>query len=335
MTSSRDHALFRDLMQSHRRFVLTTHVNPDGDAIGSQIAVGRFLAQRGADVRIVNHDDTPSNLVFLETGTPPREVYDGATHDGLLASVDLIVLLDNSAPDRLGRMEPVMRASGDHVLCIDHHPTRETPWAHDILDEDACATACIVYDLILGAGSTLDSNAAEALFVGLATDTGFFRFNSTTARAFEIGADLMQLGVGPARCYQEVYERNSPEFTRLLGQALSNLRLDADGEVASIRVTREMVERCGAGDEDTSEMTTALLATEHVRIAILFREVTDDQIKVSLRSKGDLDVRLLAMEFGGGGHRNASGIVAHGSLDDLVERVIARADELTRSNPVP
>lgn len=333
MISDRDHTLFRELTENTRRFVLTTHVNPDGDAIGSQIALGRFLLERGSDVRIVNHDATPANLTFLETGTPPREVYDAATHDGLLASIDLIVLLDNSAPDRLGTMEPVMRASGDRVLCIDHHPTRETPWAHDILDEDACATAGIVYDLILGTGSALDPSVAEALFVGLATDTGFFRFNSTTARAFEISAELMRLGVDPARCYQEVYEHNAPQFTRLLGMALSNLRLDADGEVASIRVTREMVEQCGAGDEDTSEMTTALLATEHVRIAILFREIADGQIKVSLRSKGDLDVRLLAMELGGGGHRNASGIVARGTLDALVESVIARAVELTRSNP--
>ena len=334
MISSRDHALFDDLMERNRRLVLTTHVNPDGDAIGSQIAFGRFLAQRGSDVRIVNHDDTPENLVFLETGTPPREVYDPVIHDELLAGVDLIVLLDNSAPDRFGGMEPVIRASGDHVLCIDHHPTRETPWAHDILDEDACATACIVYDLIVGTGSALDPEMAEALFVGLATDTGFFRFNSTTVRAFEIGADLMRLGVDPARCYQNVYERNSPAFTRLLGNALADLRLDADGEIASIRITQEMVEQCGAADEDTSEMTTALLTTERVRIAILFREVGDGQVKVSLRSKGDLDVRLLALEFGGGGHRNASGIVADGSLDELVERVIARAGELARSNPV-
>jgi len=327
--------MFGELMERSRSVVLTTHVNPDGDAIGSQVALGRLLRARGVEVRIVNQDPTPANLLFIETDGPPRDVFDPATHDGLLSRVDLIVLLDNSAPDRLGRMEDIMRASGDRVLCIDHHPTRDTPWAHDILDEEACATAAIVYDLILGAGAGIDRRMAEALFVGLATDTGFFRFNSTTARAFGIAAELMRLGVGPARCYQEVYERNSPAFTRLQGHALADLRLDAGGRVASIRITRDMLERCGAGDEDTSEMTTALLAMEGVRIAILFRELSASQVKVSLRSKGDLDVRVLAMEFGGGGHRNASGIVTTGTLDEVTRNVIERADALARSRPTP
>jgi phosphoesterase RecJ-like protein len=331
MTSPRDHATFAELLERSRRVVLTTHVNPDGDAIGSQVALGRLLRERGTDVRIVNQDATPGNLLFIETDGPPRDVYDPSASDGVLSRADLIVLLDNSAPDRLGRMESIMRASGERVLCIDHHPTRDTPWAYDILDEDACATAAIVYDLILGTGAGVDARMAEALFVGLATDTGFFRFNSTTPRAFEIAAELMRLGVGPARCYQEVYERNSPAFTRLQGHALADLRLDAGGQVASIRVTLEMVERCGAADEDTSEMTTALLAMQGVRIAILFRELSANQVKVSLRSKGDLDVRLLAMEFGGGGHRNASGIVTTGTLDDVAARVLGRAGALARS----
>ena len=166
-----------------------------------------------------------------------------------------------------------MRDVAGRVLCIDHHPTRETPWAHEILDEAECATACIVYDLIVDADASIDSRTAEALFVGLATDTGFFRFNSTTPRAFEIAAVLMRAGVNPAGCYQEIYERNSPPFTRLLGEGLAAMHLDTEGEVASIRVTQAMVERSGAEGEDTSEMTTVLLAMDRVRIAILFREV--------------------------------------------------------------
>ena len=140
----------------------------------------------------------------------------------------------------------------------------------------------------------------------------------------------MRAGVNPAGCYQEIYERNSPTFTRLLGEGLAAMRLDADGRVASIRVTQAMVDRSGAEGEDTSEMTTALLAMDRVRIAILFREVPPDQVKVSLRSKGNLDVRALAMQFGGGGHRNASGIVATGELDGIADEVIAKASELVR-----
>jgi phosphoesterase RecJ-like protein len=330
MISSRHHELFRELIESGRSFVLTTHMNPDGDALGSQIALARHLSSLGVDVRIVNSDPTPENLRFLEAGASEIEEFDSSRHADLLASADLVVLLDNSAPDRLGVMEPAMRAAAGRVLCIDHHPTRETPWAHEILDESECATACIVYDLIIEADTRLDADTAQALFVGLATDTGFFRFNSTTPRAFEIAAVLMRIGVNPAFCYQEIYERNSPRFTRLLGEGLAGMHLDADGEVASIRVTQAMVDRCGAEGEDTSEMTTALLAMDRVRVAILFREVVPDQVKVSLRSKGDLDVRALAMEFGGGGHRNASGIVTSGALDEVADVVIAKAAELVR-----
>jgi phosphoesterase RecJ-like protein len=330
MISSRNHGLFRELIDDGRCFVLTTHMNPDGDALGSQIALARHLSARAADVRIINSDRSPENLRFLEAGAPEIEVFDESRHADVLASADVVVLLDNSAPDRLGTMEGVMRASADRVLCIDHHPTRETPWAHEILDESECATACIVYDLIVEADTSLDPDTARALFVGLATDTGFFRFNSTTPRAFEIAAVLMRAGVNPAACYQEIYERNSPPFTRLLGEGLARMHLDAEGEVASIRVTQAMVDRCGAEGEDTSEMTTALLAMDRVRVAILFREVLPDQVKVSLRSKGNLDVRALAMEFGGGGHRNASGIVTSGGLDEVAERVVAKASELVR-----
>jgi phosphoesterase RecJ-like protein len=229
-------------------------------------------------------------------------------------------------------MEEVMRASADRVLCVDHHPTRETPWAWNILEVAACATTTLVYELLLASGLRPDPRVAEALFVGLATDTGFFRFNSATPRAYEIAAELIRAGAVPSRCFQEVYERNSQAYTRLLGQGLAALRLDTSGRVASIAITLEMLQRFGAQAEDTSEMTTALLALDGVRIALLFRELDGGRVKVSLRSKGELDVRLLAADFGGGGHRNASGIVTTGGLPEVAEQVIARASELAATD---
>ena len=319
---------FDSLLASVRRIVLTTHVNPDGDAVGSELGMAAFLRSRGKEVRVVNHDETPPFLKFLEDPTLAMEVYDPAVHDAVLAGADLLVLLDNSAPDRLGRMEPVMERCASHVLCIDHHPTRGTPWAHNVLDEHACATSVLVAELTEALGWTPERSAAQALYVGLATDTGFFRFNSTSPRAHIIAARLLALGVDPARCYQEIYERNPPAHTRLLGTALADLRLDAGGAVASIRITRDLIERCHAGNVDTSEMTTALLATDGVRIALLFREMDNGRVKVSLRSKGELDVHRLASRFGGGGHRNASGIVRSGSLATIEEEVIASARDL-------
>ena len=328
MIPPESHALFRDLCASSQRFVLTTHMHPDGDALGSQCGLARFLLAQGKQVRIVNQDPTPELLRFLEDDDYPVETYDPDAHDQLLRDSDLIVLVDNSAPDRTGRMESIMLAASGRTLCIDHHPSRETPWSRQILDEDACATAIMIYELVRGCRWTLDSRAAEAIYVGLATDTGFFRFNSIDARAYRIAAELLRLGADPARVYRAIYERNSLAFTRLLGNALAGVRVVGRGDIACVRVTSELIEKLDAADVDTSEITTALLAMDGISVALLFRELSGNQVKVSLRSKGELDVHSLAAEFGGGGHRNASGIVLDGELDAVARMVTDRATAL-------
>jgi len=325
MITPRDFALFQSVLARAKLYVLVTHVNPDGDAIGSQVGLGRYLLSLGFEVRIVNQDETPHDLRFLEFDGPFAESYDPARHDGLLDAADAIVLVDNSAPDRLGRMEAPVRARTAKTLCIDHHPTRGTPWAGNVIDTSASATAVLVYELVLEGGGSPDRAAADALYAGLATDTGFFRFNSTSPRAFRVAAGLLEAGADPTRCYREVYERNTPAYTRLLGRALASVSLGEGGAVASTGVTIAMIESCGAAGVDTSEFTTPLLAIDGVRVAILFRELPGGKVKVSLRSKGELDVSLMAAEFGGGGHRNASGIVMPGRFEEIVDTVTARA----------
>jgi phosphoesterase RecJ-like protein len=325
MITPRDHAAFLAVLERAKLYVLVTHVNPDGDAIGSQVGLGRYLGSLGFEVRIVNQDETPHDLRFLEFDGPFAEGYDPARHDGLLDAADAIVLLDNSAPDRLGRMEAPARARAPKTLCIDHHPTRGTPWAENVIDTSASATAILVYELVQARGGTPDRAAADALYAGLATDTGFFRFNSTSPRAFRVAAELLEAGADPTRCFREVYERNTLAYTRLLGRALASASLDEAGAVASAGITLGMVEACGAAGVDTSEFTTPLLAIDGVRIAILFRELPGGKVKVSLRSKGELDVSQMAAEFGGGGHRNASGIVMPGRFKEIVDKVTARA----------
>ncbi len=321
MISPAAHDLFRKLYGGAERVLLTTHINPDGDALGSQLGLVRFLKAGGKTARIVNHDPAPENLSFLEDDAIPIEIYDPSVHDAALRAADLVILVDNSAPDRLGTMETVMRAVAGRVLCIDHHPSRGTPWAYPILDEESCATALMIYDLIRTCGWTPNREAAEALYVGLATDTGFFRFNSTSARAHQVAAELLELGAASATAYREIYERNSLAYTRLLGHALVGLELAAGGLIATVTLRRELIKDLKAEEEDSSEIATSMLAMEGIRVALLFRELPDGRVKVSLRSKGDFDVHLLAGEFGGGGHRNASGIVIVGRLAEVVSAV--------------
>jgi phosphoesterase RecJ-like protein len=308
--------------------VLTAHMHPDGDALGSQLGLAAFLMERGIEVTILNPDPVSDTLQFIVDRRHKVQTFNPAIHPGTLSDAARIILLDNSAPDRLGSMEEAMVENADRVLCIDHHPSRQPPWADMILDQASSATAAMVYELITRQGWTPDSAAARALFAGLATDTGFFRFNSTNAQAHRIAADLLEIGVDTAATFQAVNERNTPAYTRLLGEALSGLRLDAGGAVVSVRIDNDSQARCEGRGVDTSEMTTPLLAIDGVRIALLFRDLDDGNIKVSLRSKGDLNVHALAMKFGGGGHLNASGIVLAGTLDDVVEQVVAEAVRL-------
>jgi phosphoesterase RecJ-like protein len=323
--SSESYQLFQRLCGEAQSFVLSTHINPDGDALGSQFSLARFLLARGKQVRIINRDPTPDSLGFIVDPSISLECYDAGRHDAVLRGTDRVVLVDNSAPDRLGRMEPVMRSVAERVLCIDHHPMRDAPWAETIVDEESCATAAMIFELVTAAGWKPDALAATAIYVGLVTDTGFFRFDSTNARAHHVAAELLRIGVRSARTYQELYERHSVAFTRLLGHTLSGFKVSADGALAWVAIPLDLVRRLQAENEDTSEIATALLAVGGVSVVALFRELPRDQVKVSLRSKGNLNVHRLATEFGGGGHRNASGIVMSGTLDHVEATITDRA----------
>jgi phosphoesterase RecJ-like protein len=303
-------------------------MHPDGDALGSQLGLAGFLQDRGVGVTILNPDPVADNLAFMVHPRHAVKTFDSANDLDLLQRSERIILLDNSAPDRLGSMESAMVPHAAKVLCIDHHPSRQPPWSDLILDQDSSATAAMVYELVVRQGWIPDLPAAQALYVGLSTDTGFFRFNSTNARAHRIAADLLERGVDTAAVFRAVHERNSPAYTRLMGEALSGLRLDAGGAVVSVRIDAASQQRCDAAGVDTSEMTTPLLAIDGVRVALLFRELPGGNVKVSLRSKGEINVHALAMQFGGGGHVNASGIVMAGELEPVAERIVAEAARL-------
>ena len=326
--SSEQHELFDAVCDGNETFVLTTHMNPDGDALGSEIALARYLVSQGKTVRLINGDPTAETLAFITLESPPIEVYDPEQHDDVIRGVDRIVLVDNSAPDRLGRMEPIMLSVAADVLCIDHHPTRGAPWAETILKVGASATAVLVWDLLKHRGWKPDARASDAIFVGLATDTGFFRFNSASPYAHRVAADLLESGVHAGEIYRRIYERNSEAYTRLLGHALVGLRIESEGRIASVGLRRAAIADLGAEDVDTGEITTALLAIDGVDLVLLFRELPDARVKVSLRSKDELDVHGLAVGFGGGGHRNAAGIVLDQPFDEVVKNVTSGARKL-------
>ncbi len=318
---------FHVLVGSARRFVLTTHVNPDGDAIGSECALALWLRARGKEVAILNADDTPWNYTFLDAIHPVLR-YDPATHRELIDRADVIVVLDINHLGRLGQMEEAVRRSHARKVCIDHHldPDRFADIA--ILDDHAAATGQILYDLIRSADpDAVTQLIATSLYVAIMTDTGSFRFPKTDGSIHRIIADLLDRGADPSATYEEVYERGSIGRLQLLGRMLAGLQSACDGRVVYMSVSREMFCETGTNEADTDAFVPYTLTIRGVEVGLMFSELPDC-IKVSFRSKGAIPINELAKRFGGNGHRNAAGArITGATLSEAISRVLAEVPQ--------
>ncbi len=320
------------LLRAARTAALCTHITPDGDGIGAEICLQRYLASRGIDARILNTEPLPERYRFLD-GDGEVLVFDETEHGRFVRDADLIFMLDNSAVTRLGTLEEAIRSSRATTVCIDHHNVLEPFWAINIIDEDACATGELIFQIIKALGGQPDRVAAQAAYVSMVTDTGYFRFSKTSPRCHEAAAEMLAAGVSPPRVYQEVFERHSEALVRLTGVALADLRREEDGALAWITLTSEQVRACGAEMEDTSDVVNELLMIDGVRLAVLFKELEGGRVKLSFRSKGGLDVNRLAAGFGGGGHTNASGTVIESTLEDAIRTILPACRRLLHSGP--
>lgn len=313
------------LFKQYGKFVLTTHVNPDGDGIGSEVALAEWLLGHGRQVSIINYSETPQVYRFLD---PDARIlmFDERRDAPTLAQADVIVVMDTNHPDRLRSMESHVMKSAAIKICIDHH-LDPAPFAqHYVIDEDATSTGEIVYRLLVHlSGPDLPPAIAGALYCAIMTDTGSFRYPRVDPEIFRICAHLIECGADPVTVYQQVYEQWSPGRIKLLGAALEGLETRYEGRLASIFITQEMLRRTGTREEDTDNFTTYPMSVEGVLIGLLFLEVSDG-IKISFRSKGDIPVNELAKEFGGNGHKNASGARVSGvPLTEVREQVLRAA----------
>ncbi|MCU0452630.1 MAG: bifunctional oligoribonuclease/PAP phosphatase NrnA [Bacteroidetes bacterium] len=324
--TSSDHIRFRELLSAPGSVVLTTHINPDGDGLGSELALAEVLRAQGASVRVVNHDAVPGPYRFLDPVGQALEQYAPEHHDGLIASARLIVVLDANQLSRLGRMEAVVTSSGADKVIIDHHPDPGTFASLTIVDTDASSTGEIVFRLLDEAGRLpLSANGANALYTAVMTDTGSFRFPKTDAELHRIVARLIDMGADPVSTYQHVFEEGPANRLQLLGEVLAGLQLAHAGRVCLFVVTRDMFRRTGTSEIDTDAFVPMTLTIGGVQIGLMFTEL-DDCIKVNFRSRGSVAVNRLAQAFGGNGHQNAAGArVRRMDLDTLRQDVIARA----------
>lgn len=299
-------------IRKRERFVLTSHARPDGDAVGSTLACREILRKMGKQAEVILHDGVPrvyQQLPFVEHVRQEQRVngnYDAA----------ILLECDNIQRTRLEGLEK------NFLINIDHHRSGRN-FAHvNWIDPKAVATAELVYKLARAAKVEISPEIATCLYTAVLTDTGSFMFEGTSEHTFELARELVLAGADPVICAQHIYFGHSTAKMRLLGAALSALQ--REGQLAWIWVTQEQMERVGAKEEDCEGLVNYALSIGDVEVAVFFRQLPDGRFRVSLRSKGKLDVAGIAEQFGGGGHACASGCSVGGPLHSAVEMVLGK-----------
>lgn len=297
-------------IEQRRRFLLTSHARPDGDAIGSALACAQILRQLGKDAEVVLHDPVPRIYQLLPFADRVVQA------DRVNGHYEAAILLECDSIQRT-RLEGL---ENQFLISIDHHASGR-PFAHvNWIDPHATATAELVHQLAKAAGVKISREIATCLYTALLTDTGSFMFKGTNEQTFALARELVLAGADPAQCAQNVYFAHSTAKMRLLGAALSNLH--REGPLAWIWVTRDQMERSLAKEEDCEGIVNYALSIQDVEVAAFFRETSDGRYRVSLRSKGKLNVAEIAERFGGGGHECASGCSIDGPLSIAVSKVM-------------
>jgi phosphoesterase RecJ-like protein len=320
------------LLVPGRRICLTTHINPDGDGLGSEVALIHLLRGRGIEAVVTNPSPTPDRFQFLFEDLPGVDRSQKAVVE--LRRADLVIVLDIAELTRLGGLAATVTERGVPVACIDHHQgPGHLPDGPRYVDSTAAATGELIYLLARELGWEVTQPVAHALYVALVTDTGSFRFSNTKPRTLRVAADLLELGADPEEVYLEVYASAPPGRPRLLAEALQTLVVEDDPGIAWITVPPDAMARHQVESDDLDGVVEHARAIRGVRLAILFRHVTAGRIKVSFRSVGDVDVAALAREFGGGGHTKAAGVAITGTMDDVQRDVLAAARALVRATP--
>jgi phosphoesterase RecJ-like protein len=317
-----------------QRVCLTTHVNPDGDGLGSEAGLAHLLRDRGIDVVVTNPTPTPARFEFLFEDLPGVDRTTEAIRE--LQRADTIIVLDISDISRLGMLGETVRSRGVPVACVDHHVSEGVlPDGPRYLDPGAAATGELIFELAAANGWPLTEEAARGLYVAILTDTGGFRFSNTRPRTLRVAAELLEAGVDPEQIYLEVYARAPEGRPRLFAEALQTLVVEPDYGLAWVTVPPGAIERLGVSSDDLEGVVEFPRSIEGVRMALLFREISQGRVKVSLRSVGKVDVAAFAKPFGGGGHTKAAGLALRGSLAEVQATVLTAARAYLAENGRP
>ena len=324
-----DWAPLRQLLNKYQRFVLTSHVRPDCDALGSELAMASLLRALGKEVRIINADPTPPRLGFVD---PDQhiEVLGRGVAAADLDQCDVIMVLDTSAWRQLGSMADVIRQMSKQVVVIDHHASEGELPALVFKDARAEATGRLVFEVARFLAVPLTRDMAAALFAAIATDTGWFRFPSTTSGTYRVISELVASGACPSEIFRQLYERDSMSRAKLRGIVLSRIVTEIEGRLAHTHVLAEDFAETGALPSETEDFVNMALAIDGTEVAVMLTEQPVGTVKVSFRSRGTVDCSRLAASFDGGGHKAAAGATLQGPFEAVQLSVLDAARKVMR-----
>ena len=302
------------VLREKDRFLVACHENPEGDAIGSELALALALRKMGKTATVLNADPVPGNLLFLPGAGTVVFAEDGSKYD-------VAVVVDCGSPERTGRVGEELRKC-PLLVNIDHHRTNGDPGELALVDPEAAATGLLVHRVLSAMGYEIGLDVATNIYVAVLTDTGSFHYGSSSPEAFEVAGEMVRRGVDPWAVAEQVYETQSAGRLRLLGRVLDSLDVSAEGRVACITTMREDLREFAAGKDALEGFINYPRSIVGVEVAVSLREEEGGVFRVSFRSKGRVDVSAVAARFCGGGHRNAAGCTVPGPLADVKRRVL-------------
>jgi phosphoesterase RecJ-like protein len=300
-----DWSPFVDFVRSHQKFLIMTHVRPDGDALGSEIGLACALKQLGKSVRVAVASDLGPRYEFANSTTTPIERFRAPGDE--YRNTDAIIVVDTGTWGQLGEFAPFMQSMKCGKAVIDHHRTQDDLGAIRFVDTSAEAAGRLVYDATMALGVPLTAESANAIFLALATDTGWFRHSSVVPRTFDLAEELVRAGAKPTPLYDAIYATSTLARMKLTGRALERMKSEAGGRIVYTEVRLGDYAETGAIPPDTEDLINYPRAVTGVEIALVFIEQKDGGTKVSFRGSEHRDVGKLAEQFGGGGHKMAAG----------------------------
>jgi phosphoesterase RecJ-like protein len=305
-------------IRESQRIVITSHLRPDGDSICTGLALYFMCKTLGKDVAVINKDRTPvpfnhiPDIEVIEIGLIPPDRF------------DVVILLECANISRSGQVN----LDGYFKINIDHHHSNDYYGDINWVDPGAAAVACMAYELVVKLGVEITPQIATHLYCAIVSDTGSFHFSNTKAQSFKVSYELIKKGASPIHVSELLFNNNSPEKIKLLGQVLSTLRMNERGNIAIITMFKKDLASLNLKEIDTEDITTLARSIKGVEIVLFFKEVDEDTFRISLRSKGDANSAQVAEHFGGGGHLHAAGFTATGAYEKLLEEIPASVEKL-------